>query len=154
MGAARVIESNSEWALGAVGNIMVAIYRGPGTVSKIRRTGELLKEVTQEYPGNCCFLSVIEIGSKAPDNEARELARAAMKSVGKNLKCVAYVLEGDSMRATLARTVLAGISFFSSTVDTDFFSDIGRAERWMKSKLKNTPTNLAAEVENIRTTMK
>lgn len=149
----RVIHARDGVAVGEVGRVCVAIWRGAvtGVSFEWQRSG--LAEVVARYPQGAAFMCVIEPTAKPPKEELRQASVQMIASHGTRLKCVAIVIEGEGFGAAIARGVISGMVYLRSRLNPGHsFSDVRAALQWMDQYVPIEPALhlMAARVEELR----
>lgn len=145
---AHRIYADKGFVLGAVDNVVVAIWRAKPTLEMLERVGASLEKLTNDFPGNCAYIAVIEPTAENPPAEVRRYVKELLKRVGSKLRCVATVLEGSGVKQTTFRLVQVSLLAFSDTHQV--FSKVRDAETWIGNTIKVTSLALNTEVERLR----
>src|SRR5579862_7951644 len=88
---ARVVirVAQPEWAMGQFGPCLIVIWRGTVTEAAMLQANEAILNLTQERPGKCAYINVIERKSPTPSAPVRKLAMVGVARPGKALSCMA-----------------------------------------------------------------
>jgi hypothetical protein len=151
--ALRILLIDRDYAFGEQAGCMLVVWRGQPTEAAYQSRTRFLLDLTARLPGRCGLLDVVEPSSKPPSPPARKVAAACMKEVGKSLSCVGIVVEGNELRSTLARAVIAGMQMLiRSEQPMRVDKDLLRAAEWMSEMVQaNDPDLPARLVESIET---
>jgi hypothetical protein len=106
----RVRDVRDGLALGEIGPLSVALWRGAVARESFNRQSAALRWVVESHPGTAGFLCIVEAGSTPPDEELRRDSARMITAHGDRLALVAAVIEGSGFQASLARSVLIGIA--------------------------------------------
>ncbi len=106
----RVLHVDQVFALGEYRRCLLEVYSGEPTLEGFLLRNREIDDLVSRHPGRCAFVDFIEPSSKPPPSEVRPVAMQAIAKAGKNLSCVAAVLEGSNIRTALVRAVLAGMA--------------------------------------------
>jgi len=148
-----VVERPSDGLVAAQkGETCIAIWRHKPQQMTFGIQRSMLDRTVAAHPGKAKFLCVVEPDAPAPDDDVREASADMVNEHGDKLIKVACVIEGDGLRATANRAVLAAMSLFvRSPVATKFFGSVGSAARWlMESEGSAAAINLELEVRDLR----
>jgi len=155
-GAARQLGSGPGVATAEVGPVCICIWRGAVTASTFAVQSQALAQVVAHHPEGAAFLCVIEPTATPPDDDHRKKSAELLTSFGSRLRCVATVVEGSGLKASIARAVLSGISLIARERQTkaDYFSDTARAVAWLREHLDAPPAEqVLAAVDELRATL-
>jgi len=151
--APKLIHQGDGLALGEVGNVYVAVWRGPVTAPRFeaQRTG--LAEVSARNPHGIGFLCVIEPTAKAPDEQLRRASAQMVRRHEQELRCIGCVVEGSGFANAVARSALSAMALLVGvrSVPVSVFGNVGIAASWMLPYLGlRDAASLAQAVETIR----
>ena len=136
-----------------IGPIFVALWRGAVIRESFDVQSAGLTEVVRAHPAGAAFLCVIEVTSKAPNDELRRASIEMVEAHGPRLRCLAVVIEGEGFRAAVNRGVITGLILFARHIHcpVSVFSDVRDAAAWMQKHLALPPVeDVAAAVEAVR----
>lgn len=152
----RILKVDRDYAFGEQDGCLLVIWRGQPTEESYRDRGRLMLDLASRLPGRCGVIEVIEPTSKAPSPAARNVIAQSMREVGKALAGMASVVEGNELRSTLVRAVLAGMQLLVRReqplrVDKDPL----RSAEWlcgmMQANDPDLPARLVQAIEILRT---
>jgi hypothetical protein len=152
-GGAQVVGKTNGVAFGSCGNLFISVWRGANTAENLRLQGRHLTDFVRRRVGNSGFLCVIEESSPVPNQDMRELHTEVLRKLGSDLGCIGCVIEGGSMRASVVRSVLVGISILQRTQQaTSYFANATAAHEWMQRRLSTATTAVAVQsaIDSIR----
>lgn len=137
-GSVRPLATGSGVAAAEVGPVCVVLWRGAVTPESFALQSAALSEVVGRHPEGAGFLCVIEPTARPPDDELRRRSAEMITSHGKKLRCVATVVEGSGLKASITRAVLSGISLLARdrTTTADYFADARAGASWMTEYVK------------------
>lgn len=156
--AVRILEVDKSYAFGELHGCLLGIWRGQPSEASFQQRGQFMMDLASRLPGRCGYLEVIEAGSKPPAPAARKVAVTNLQRVGKALCCIGMVVEGNELRSTLVRAVLAGMQLLiRSEQPMKVDKQILRSAEWVCGKMQSNnpdlPAQLVAAVETLRTSM-
>ena len=140
-------------ALGEIGALSVAIWRGAVTHDTFIRQAAALRSVVERHPGAAGFLCVIEPGATPPDDELRRASAQMIAAHGDRLAVVAAVIEGVGFQAALTRSVLTTIAMIVPGIRAmvSFFPSVNAAAEWACGRIALPEANtVVADVEALR----
>jgi hypothetical protein len=149
----RVRDVRDGLALGEIGPLSVALWRGGVARDSFNRQSAALRSVVESHPGRAGFLCIVEPGSTPPDEELRRDSAHMITAHGDRLALVAAVIEGSGFQAGLARSVLISIAMFVPEIRTkvSFFSGVAAAARWACTRIALPDADvIVADVEALR----
>lgn len=151
----RILKVDRDYAFGEQSGCLFVIWRGQPTEASYGERARFMLDLAGRRPGRCGVIEVIEPTSKAPSPAARNVIAQSMREVGKNLAGMASVVEGNELRATLVRAVLAGMQLLvrgEQPLRVD--KDLLRAAEWLCEMMQANDTALPARlvggVEKLR----
>jgi hypothetical protein len=152
-GPFRVLHCDESIAVGEVGPVCVAIWRGAVTKAPFEWQRAGLAETVERYPRQAGFLCIIEIHAEPPGEELRTASTKMILSHGERLACVGTVVEGDGFMAAIARGTVGGMILLARNRKTPVrvFATATEAAQWM-AKHVHIPSILefTNNVETIR----
>jgi hypothetical protein len=156
--ALRVLTVERDYAFGELEGCMLGVWRGQPTVESFSLRGSFLTDLAARLPGRCGYLEVIEPRAKPPAPPARKVAADIQKKLGKSLACVGMVIEGDELRSTLIRAVIAGMNLLLRTDHPmRLDKDVLRCAEWVSATMGSNdadfPRRLVAALETLRARM-
>lgn len=120
-------------ALGSLGNVCVAHWRGLKTRERARHERMWLDRVAMEHPR--CTLALFVIAETAPplDDEMRQAAADTIRARARDLAGVAVVIEGTGFRGALIRALLTAIESVlgAHAFPSKYFAEVPRASAWL-----------------------
>jgi len=156
--ALKILKLDREYAFGEQEGFLLGVWRGQPTEASFQERGRYMVDLAARHPGRCGYLEVIETTSKPPSPAARKVAADVLKEIGKSLPYIGMVIEGNELRATLVRAVIAGMTLLvrsdqSMRVD----KDLSKSALWVCTKLQQSdtalPPRLVAGIERLRSGM-
>ena len=151
----RVLKVDRDYAFGEQDGCLLVIWRGQPTEESYRERAAFMLDLAGRLPGRCGVIEVIEPSSKPPSPAARNVIAQSMRDVGRSLSGMTSVVEGNELRATLVRAVLAGLQLLvrgEQPMRVD--KDLRRAAEWLCGMMKASdpalPARLVEAVETLR----
>jgi hypothetical protein len=93
--------------------VMLVIWRGTTTVAELRRVELFLGEHVARCKDFVLALTLVDAHAPLPSLESRRALIRLLQHANGKIERSALVVEGDWLRATSVRAVVAGASFFS-----------------------------------------
>jgi hypothetical protein len=151
----RVIESNEVFAIAEFERCMLTIWRRQPTRETFAKRDKEVTEFVAKYPGRCGYVELIEPGSKPPPNELRKAGVEVFRQLGKDLSCIAFVVDGAELRSAMVRAILATMSFFvPATQPSKIFKRFGDMAEWVRPRIAEEDASfslrLTAAFEHLR----
>jgi len=149
----KLIHLGDGLALGEIGNIYVAVWRGPVTAPRFEEQRAGLADVSARHPEGIGFLCIIEPTAKAPDDQLRRASAQMVRRHERDLRCIGCVVEGSGFANAVARSALSAMAMLVAirSVPLSVFGNVGVATSWMLPYLGlRDATGLAQAVETIR----
>jgi hypothetical protein len=151
----RVIDSNEVFAIAEFDRCMLTIWRLQPTRETFGRRDKEVSEFVAKHRGACGYIELIEPGSKPPPNELRKAGVEVFRQLGKDLSCIAFVVDGAELRSAMVRAILATMSFFvPATQPSKIFKRFGDMSEWVRQRIGEAdPTfspRLTAAFEHLR----
>jgi hypothetical protein len=147
------------WAMGEIGPLLIVIWRGNVTEEALRQINERVWNLTQQRPGACAYINVIERNSPPPSAPLRKIAMEGLSKPGKALTCLGAVFEGNEFRSALVRAVMTGMALLRPQGQpTKFFKNTQEMAVWVSGQLRNAGVDVNANdigraCEHIRSKM-
>jgi len=150
-----VLTADKDWAMGLLaGALLIVVCRGPLSEAAIGEINERLLALTQERPGQCAYICVIEPSSPPPAGPARRLAITGVSRLGRTLACTAAVIEGNQFRSTLVRAILTGNAMVRPPAQpSKYFKNTEEMSVWVKKMVPQAGADIVPSVEVIRQRM-
>ncbi len=135
-----------------IGPVCAVVWRSTVTRERFRAQCRGLEQVVRANPRGAGFLCVIEPTSPVPSLDLQRASANMIAIHRPRLSYVACVIEGDTYRATIARTVLAGMrSLVTGRFALGFFATVADAAVPLAQALPAVPaSSLEQCVENAR----
>jgi hypothetical protein len=108
----RVLESSERWALGELDRCILVVWRLQPDEPTMRRRAEALRELCARSPAACALVEIVEVSSRPPAELTRRVAMDVFRDLGPKLSLISFTLEGDQLRATVARAIITAMLFF------------------------------------------
>lgn len=105
----QVLSHADGLGIAEVGCVCLVVWQAPVTLQRFQRQRDALAEIVGRYPRRAGFVCVIEPGTPVPDESLRKASIEMIAQHGRQLACVACVIEGDGFRASITRSVLSGM---------------------------------------------
>ena len=150
---AIVLSTTGGLALGELGPLCIALWRGAVTREHFDRQAAALAQVVARHPGRAGFMCIVEPGATPPNEELRRASAEMIESHAERLVFVAAVIEGTGFQASVARSVLTAISLFipRRKTRTAYFSSAAPAASWAREHASLPKENeIVAFVEELR----
>jgi serine/threonine protein kinase len=140
------------------GAVCVAVWRENSTLARIERQRDALAHVVAGYPGEASFLCVVESTSAPPDEAGRRASSRMIEDLGANLRAVAIVIEGSGFRASIVRSVAAGIVLLARSktkTPVAYFAGLEGGVSWLgRSANLGSERAIVRSVEELREHLK
>jgi hypothetical protein len=150
----RVIHSSEVCAIGEFERCMMSVWHLQPTYETFDLRNRELKQVAARHPGKCGYVDVIEPGSKAPPDQLRKLAVQVFRDVGKDLACIAFVVDESGLQSALKRSVLTTLTFLLPQVQpSKVFKKPSDMAEWMRSRIGHEPefnARLVSALDSLR----
>ena len=150
---AVTLYADDDVAVGHVGNVCVAIWRGAVTVPSFEKQRDNLSLVVNKHPEGAAFVCVIEPTAKPPNEELRRASVEMIASHKSVLRANAVVVEGVGFSAALTRGVISGMRLlFREDTPSKVFASVVESATWVGTLLKGAPSArmMVAGVTEIR----
>lgn len=132
------------FALAAVGRVLLVLWRGAPTTARLELLAGMTERMIAAHPDGFFELQVIEPSSPPPDSKVRQGSAAVLRRMGGVARGIAFVVEGDSVRSGIVRTILRALSLLSrSAVPQRFYAELPRALEWAEQELRLSEAELA-----------
>ena len=126
-------------------NVGIVVGRGAPYNVSATEYRELMEYLIAKHPDGVGLLTVIEERS-TPDPEARDIMVKMFRDLWRDMRCVAFIVEGRGFGAAAQRGVLSAFLIASGrSAKIKIFSDLGVAVRWMASELGGMHKHLGVE---------
>lgn len=135
------------------GRVLVVSWRGSPTARDFAEFDPLVADLAARYPGSIAVLVVIERDNTSPPAPTARRAQAALtEKYERDLRGIATVLLGTSVKHSMLRFVLSTIQLMSpSQVPQDTFDSVEAASRWLHDRCAAIAAGeLAAETHKLR----
>jgi hypothetical protein len=155
-GSVRSLGSGPGIAACEIGPVCIVLWRGAVLPATFEIQSQALAQVIARHPGGAGFLCVIEPTAKPPDDELRRKSAEMLTGHGAKLRCVASVVEGSGLKASIARAVLSGITLLARERHTkaEYFANASLAVTWMGEHLAIPPADqVLAALESLRASL-
>ena len=131
----RIYVAENGSALGEADQCLIAVTRGELTQKLAEQQERALINLANRYPGNCAYISVIEVTAPPPPSELRAQSMQVFRSLGDKVSCIGVVIEGTELRSALIRAVLTGMTMFVPKMPpTRICRDHKDAAKWVVQK--------------------
>jgi hypothetical protein len=132
----RIIHSSDVCAMGEFERCVICIWHLQPTQDTFDLRNRELQQVAARYPGRCGYVDVIEPASKAPPDPLRKLAVQVFRELGKELACIAFLVDGSELRSALTRSVLTTLTFLLPQVQpSKVFKTAFDVAVWMRPRV-------------------
>jgi len=136
----RIIQVNSVCAMAEFERCIVTVWKLQPTKEAFDERHRALVDLATRHPGKCAYAELIEPTSKPPGDELRKVAVEAFKKLGKDLSCVAFVLDGPEMRSAFVRAILTTMMFLLPQMQpTKVFKRLSDMAQWMRPRIDQDP---------------
>lgn len=123
------------YALASVGPVQLVLWRGTLTRESFDRFAAQTDQMILKYPEGFTQLQVIESTSEPPSSELRRESSRVMKRMRGTAIGVAFVIEGDGLKTSIARSILRGMALLShGAVPLHYFAQLPEALTWTTSQ--------------------
>ena len=151
MELARVKALAPGLVVGHVGPVCVTIWREMVDEPRFEQQIEGVREIVAKYPGRSAFACIIEPTCAPPSDALRKRSIELFNGFDRQLACIACVIEGTGFRASVARSVLAGMTLMmKSGTPRSFFAEPALASSWISRHVAVDSHELARAVAELR----
>lgn len=137
-----------------IGAVCAVVWRGAVTKETFEIQRRALAEVVDLHARDGAgFLCIIEPSATPPDDALRRASADMITGHGAKLRCVATVIEGSGLKASIARSVLGGIALLARKRETEvsYFKDLRSGISWMTEHMAISSTEQVLRcVEEMR----
>lgn len=138
--------ADREWAMSEFGPCLIVVWRGPVTEERLTLINDRIWRLSQDRPGACTYLNVIEPTSPPPTAPLRKMSMEGISRPGKALTCIAAVLEGNELRLALVRAIMTGMALLRPRgQSTKFFKATHEMAVWVGNQLRTAGTTIESE---------
>lgn len=109
----RIAHSTHDAVLAGWGRVVLVIWRGTTTVADVRRVEQFLGEHVVRCKDFALALTLVDAHAPLPSLESRRAIVGLLQRANGKIERSALVVEGDWLRSTSVRAVVAGATFFS-----------------------------------------
>jgi hypothetical protein len=109
----RIALSTSDAVMAGWGRVVLVIWRGRTTVADLRRAEQFLGEHVARCQDFALVLTLVDARAPLPPLESRRALIGLLQRANGKVERSALVVEGDWLRSTSVRAVVAGATFFS-----------------------------------------
>lgn len=143
---ARILAVTGDYTFGAYDGVFVVAWRGQPTSAAFEARDELLRAYARDHAGDCALVEIIESSSNPPPPDIRPQGIAIFAELKGSLDCIAFLMDSPSLRTTLNRAVLTGMSFLlPQPIPTKAFKTADAMSDWLREQLgRETPGLLGA----------
>jgi hypothetical protein len=141
------------YVAGQSGRVLVICWRGSPTARDFAEFDPLVAGLAAQHPGGIAVLVVIERDNTSPPAPTARRAQAALtEKYQRDLRGIATVLLGTSVKHSMLRFVLSTIQLMSpSQVPQDTFDSVEAASRWLHDRIPAVSAGeLASECHKLR----
>lgn len=132
------------FAVASVGRVLLVLWRGSPTAARLQLLSGVTERMIAAHPQGFFELQIIERTSPPPDSAVRQASAAMLRRMGGTARGIAFVIEGDTMRTTIVRTILRTLAAVSSdAVPQRFYAELPGALAWAAQELDLTDSDLA-----------
>ena len=151
----QLIQQSPGFVLGESEGCLIAIWKGPATLEAAERWAEALIDLVNRRPGNCGYLSIILQNAPTPPQDVRRAMAKVLSNVQTRLSCLVMVVEGNAIRSSLVRAVLAGMTMLLPSIQpTKICREHRESLAWVKTKIGATESDfeerISSSVEHLR----
>lgn len=143
-------------AVATLGPVCVVLWRGAVVAWRFELQRKGLAETVRLHPGKAVLLCVIEPTAAPPNAEFRRASADMLIGHGEDLRCVCSVIEAQGFRASVIRSVLAGMSHLVGRKELRkaFVANMDDAIEFLKPDVSPaTLRRLAPAIAELRTTL-
>jgi hypothetical protein len=123
-------------ALGEIDRCIICIWHLQPTQQTFDLRNRELMALAARHPAKCGYVDVIEPASKAPPEQLRRLAVQVFRDLGKDLTCIAFLVDGSELRSALTRSVLTTLTFLLPQVQpSKVFKKPADVAEWIRTRI-------------------
>lgn len=139
--ASTTLFADETLAVGEIGCVCVAVWRGAVTPTTFERQRANLEIIVNRHPEGSGFLCVIEPTAKPPDEALRKASVEMVASHKGKLRCNAVAVEGSGFAAAITRGVISGMTLlYRHDTPAKAFATVAEAATWMGTLLQELPS--------------
>lgn len=147
----QVVRKDHKLVIGAYGEVCVVVWNCKPTVVLFEEQRSALVECARRYPQRAMFLCVVAANSEPPESPIRAASAKMLRDLATDILACACVIEGTGFRASIARSVLTGMSLVArSKVPLAFFEDVPRAVNWLAPHGRRPLGSLIEQLDALR----
>ena len=150
MDAEKSISSGTGNVISTHENVLVTVWRGPGSIEQIRRVRAVCEQLAARYPKGFAALAVLAVaGRPGSDEESAELKRIEA-DFGRLKLCDAYVIQKKGLVGAATRAAITGLNLMiRRSTPVRVFYAIEPASEWVASICGVDPEKLTKVVEKL-----
>lgn len=137
-------------AFSCVGNVVIALWRGPGSARAIEGLVPLMFAAAETHAEGFRFLSVIEEGSTPPPRDARQLNAWVAAKLGRSISAAAWVAEGSFVTTVVAPVINTSLFLAGVPLNLRFFDHLTPAASWLGEHGPQDAAAITAQVDVMR----
>ena len=148
----RIVSCADGLGVAEIGSVCLVVWREAVNSSRFRRQQLVLDDIVARYPGCAGFVCVIEPSAPAPGVHYRKASMELVTGYGKQLRCVACVVEGDGFRAAIWRSALSSMVLLAPAraFEVKFTATVNAAAPWIAERCKDvSPERLLRAHERV-----
>lgn len=151
----RIVAVTSGWAMAEFCQCLIVVWRDQSTLETVELREKELTALAARFPGHCAAIEVIEATSPPPPAELRPITMRVYEQLAKELSCIALLLEGSSLKQTLNRAVITGMTFLvAQPLPTKAFKHMSDMSQWVKTSIggdsPSFDSDMAAAIDHLR----
>lgn len=128
----RVRESSPEWALVTRGRLVVTVWRTDVTTARIASVDRVVRELCGSGASYASITVIERTISMRIDERARAESQALQARWAQQMRCSAYLVEGDGFLPAAVRTMTAGMALVTrSPHPIRVFRELATTSSWV-----------------------
>ena len=149
----EILNRESAYCIGLWRNLLIVMWRSPPTVTKLEKVDSLFQQLSTAQPATRFVVVLVILDGTANPSDAAKKRHLELTEHHKNrVKWVAIVVESRGLAATMMRSVVGFLMYFTaSQVVQKVFSSPRNAAVWLASKLQGAePGQISDAIEAVR----
>jgi hypothetical protein len=132
----RIIQMTATCSMAEYDRCILTVWRQQPTKAAFETRHDALVAMASQHPGKCGYIELIEPESKPPSDETRKLAVETFKKLGKDVACVAFVIDGPELRSAFVRAILTTMTLFLPQMQpSKVFKRLPDMANWVRPRI-------------------
>lgn len=149
--AVRVRDASPEWALVTRARLVVTVWRADVTTERVAMVDRTIADLMQSGPEYASITVVERTLSMRMSEEAREASHQLQRRWATQMRCSAYLVEGDGFLPAAVRTMTAGMALVTrAPYPVRVFRELHGAATWVAPHARLDVAGVEAAVSRAR----